>query len=142
MTEGIEGAAADLSSRATIECPFCSEQILPQAKKCKHCGETIDVTMRRAEEVLRSADRGTNVFMNAAVSTGTNYVRPPKSRGTAIILALFLGGIGGHKFYLDRAGQGVLYVIFCWTFIPSIIALIEAIVYAASSEESFHVKYG
>lgn len=142
MTEGTENASAESNARATIECPFCSEQILPQAKKCKHCGETIDVTMRRAEEVLRSTDRGTNVFMNAAVSAGPAYIRAPKSKGTAIILALFLGGLGGHKFYLDRAGQGILYVIFCWTFIPSIIALIEAIVYAASSEESFHIKYG
>jgi len=47
-----------------------------------------------------------------------------------ILLALFLGGIGIHKFYAGKSGAGILYVIFCWTFIPCILAFIEAIVAA------------
>ena len=128
---------------ATTECPFCAEQISVRAKKCRFCHETVDVTLRRAEEALRASERaGGNVYMNAAVSTQQGYARPSKSRVAAIILALFLGGIGAHKFYLGRVGQGILYLLFCWTFIPGIIAFIEAIVYAVSSEESFHYKYG
>lgn len=65
-----------------------------------------------------------------------------KSRATAAILALFLGGIGIHKFYLGQAGWGILYILFCWTFIPSIIAFIEAIVYLCASDEQFAAKYG
>jgi uncharacterized membrane protein YvbJ len=38
-------------------CPFCGEQILAMAKKCKHCGETVDVTLRAAEESRRLAER-------------------------------------------------------------------------------------
>ena len=68
--------------------------------------------------------------------------RPEKSRTAAILLALFLGGLGFHKFYLGRPGWGVLYLIFCWTFIPSVIALIELIVYISMSDESFRSKYG
>ena len=64
-----------------------------------------------------------------------------KSKTTAVLLALFLGGIGGHKFYLDRPSQGILYLLFCWTFIPAIIALLEAIVYATMSEVAFNEKY-
>ncbi|MBO0413637.1 TM2 domain-containing protein [Enterococcus hulanensis] len=44
-----------------------------------------------------------------------------------ILLAFFLGGIGGHKFYSGKIGLGVVYLIFCWTFIPLIISFIEAI---------------
>ena len=33
-----------------IKCPYCSEQILRTAKKCKHCGEFIDKDSR-VEEV-------------------------------------------------------------------------------------------
>ena len=80
--------------------------------------------------------------MNAAVSAGPQYQRAVKSKTTAIILALLLGNIGGHKFYLDRSGQGILYLLFCWTFIPALIALVEAIVYATTSDEAFHAKYG
>jgi len=80
--------------------------------------------------------------MNAAVAQSPAYVRAPKSRGVAILLALLLGGIGAHKFYLGQAGLGILYLLFCWTFIPAIVAFIEAIAYAVTSEESFHAQYG
>lgn len=38
---------------AAIACPFCAEPILPVAKKCKHCGELLDVALRAAEETRR-----------------------------------------------------------------------------------------
>lgn len=44
------------------------------------------------------------------------------------LLAFFLGGIGAHKFYAGKIGTGILYLIFAWTFIPSIIAFIEFII--------------
>lgn len=44
------------------------------------------------------------------------------------VLAFFLGGIGIHKFYAGKIGTGILYILFCWTFIPSIIAFVEFIV--------------
>ena len=42
-----------------------------------------------------------------------------------MLLALFLGGLGAHRFYLGQTGLGILYVVFVWTFIPAIAALIE-----------------
>lgn len=65
-----------------------------------------------------------------------------RSRVTAALFALFLGGIGIHKFYLGRVGQGVFYLLFCWTFIPAFVALVEGIIYLASSDETFALKYG
>ena len=65
----------------------------------------------------------------------------PKSRAIAAALALFLGGIGAHKFYLGRIGMGFLYLFFCWTFIPAFIALIEFLVYLFMDSEKFAEKY-
>lgn len=65
-----------------------------------------------------------------------------KSKTTAVILALFLGDIGIHKFYLGQAGQGIIYLLLCWTFIPVILAIIDIIIYLTMSEESFQAKYG
>lgn len=65
-----------------------------------------------------------------------------KNRGIAILLALLFGGLGLHKFYLGRIGWGLLYLCFFWTFIPSAVAFVEAILYAAMGEEAFHAKYG
>ena len=53
------------------------------------------------------------------------FERQKKSVSTYALLAFFLGGFGAHKFYFGQIGIGVLYAIFIWTFIPSIVALIE-----------------
>ncbi len=45
-----------------------------------------------------------------------------------ILLAFFLGGTGLHKFYAHKYILGIIYALFCWTFIPSFIAFIEAII--------------
>lgn len=64
-----------------------------------------------------------------------------KEKSTAGMLALFLGGVGAHKFYLGKTGQGVLYLLFFWTFIPAFIALAEGIIYLTESQQAFDAKY-
>lgn len=66
---------------------------------------------------------------------------PTKSRGLAIVLALILGGLGAQWFYLERPWRGLVYILFCWTLIPSILALIEIIVWASMPKESWDEKY-
>jgi len=39
---------ASTGTTVTKACPMCGEQILPTAKKCKHCGEFLDATLRAA----------------------------------------------------------------------------------------------
>ncbi|MDF5496698.1 NINE protein, partial [Vibrio parahaemolyticus] len=46
-----------------------------------------------------------------------------------------------HKFYLGKIGQGILYLVFCWTLIPAIIAFIEFIIYLCESDEKFETRY-
>jgi TM2 domain-containing membrane protein YozV len=54
------------------------------------------------------------------------YNAQRKNPATAVILALLLGSIGIHKFYLGQTGWGIVYLVLCWTFIPAIIAFFEA----------------
>lgn len=54
------------------------------------------------------------------------FANEKKSVGVAVLLALFLGGLGIHKFYLGKTSLGIIYLLFFWTLIPGIIALIEA----------------
>jgi|SRR5690606_15079131 len=69
-------------------------------------------------------------------------VRGQKSKIAAALLAFFLGGVGVHKFYLGRVGWGIVYLLFCWTLIPAIIAFVEFIIYLCMSDEAFAAKYG
>jgi TM2 domain-containing membrane protein YozV len=48
-----------------------------------------------------------------------------KDEVVGVLLALFLGTFGAHHFYLRRPGLGVLYIVFCWTGIPTIISIVE-----------------
>ena len=61
-----------------------------------------------------------------------------KDRKIAAVLAFFLGGLGVHKFYLGQIIWGVVYLIFCWTGIPTLISFIEGVVLLFESDESFH----
>jgi len=65
-----------------------------------------------------------------------------KNRVTAGVLGILLGGFGIHKFYLGKIGWGIIYLVFFWTFIPTIIGLIEGIKYLAMSDAEFAAKYG
>ena len=65
-----------------------------------------------------------------------------KNRVKAGVLGILLGGFGIHKFYLGKIGWGVLYLVFFWTFIPTIIGLIEGIKYLTMSDNEFAAKYG
>ncbi len=73
-----------------------------------------------------------NVINNNTMGSRPNIAPPAPKPVTVvnklayILLALFLGGLGMHKFYAGKS-IGILYILFCWTFIPSAVALIEAI---------------
>ena len=57
------------------------------------------------------------------------------------LFGILIGGLGVHKFYLGEAGLGILYLLFCWTGIPSLIGLVEGIIYLTMSDADFNAKY-
>lgn len=63
-----------------------------------------------------------------------------KNRVVAALLALFLGGIGIHKFYLEEKTAGLLYLFFCWTGIPALLALIDSIRLLCLTDEEFEAE--
>ncbi len=54
------------------------------------------------------------------------YGRRRRSPAVALALCLTLGAFGAHEFYLGRLRSGALRLLFCWTLIPLLLALIEA----------------
>ena len=57
----------------------------------------------------------------------SEFAGEKKDLAIGVLLALFLGGFGAHKFYFGQFVLGIVYFLFCWTFIPSLISLIEAL---------------
>lgn len=58
-----------------------------------------------------------------------------KNRVLAILLAIFLGIIGAHKFYLRNWKYGVLYLAFCWTGIPILLGFYDAFKYYQNPDQ-------
>ena len=71
---------------------------------------------------------------------GPDPMWPARSKMAAGILAILLGDLGVHKFYMGKIGMGILYLVFCWTGVPAIIGLVEGIIYLTSSRYDFEMK--
>lgn len=91
-------------------------------KRCDSCGAEILV---RAEICPKCGVRQRNAV----------------SKPVLLLLTFFTGGLGGHKFYLKKPWQGVLYLLFFWTYIPALVALVELVIYACTSSERLNEKY-
>ena len=63
-----------------------------------------------------------------------------KRKNEAGLLAIVLGGLGVHKFYLGKYGKGLLYAAFCWTLIPAVLSLAEGIHYLTETQEQFEAE--
>ncbi|WP_207205230.1 TM2 domain-containing protein [Methanolobus psychrotolerans] len=97
-------------------------------KFCTKCGAVI---LKEAEICPRCGVRQPHTYSG----------RGRKDKTAAALLAIFLGGLGAHKFYLNNSGAGLLYLCFFWTYIPSLLGLIEGIIYLTMSNEEFDRKY-
>ena len=108
-------ADSELRIKASDEkfCQECGSIIRAKAEICPKCG---------VRQVVSSASG--------------------RSRVGAALFALFLGWMGIHKFYLGKVGQGILYLLFCWTFLPLVVSVIEGIIYLTMTDEAFAAKYG
>ncbi|MBE6875689.1 MAG: NINE protein [Ruminococcus sp.] len=60
-----------------------------------------------------------------------------RNRKEAGILAIVLGGLGIHKFYLGKYGKGLIYAATCWSGIPFLISIGEGIHFLTESDEQF-----
>jgi|GEM_PF-2224179 len=56
-------------------------------------------------------------------------------------MAFFLEGFVAHRFYLGQTGLNFFYLLFCWTLIPAVIALVDFIAFLTMSKENFDLKY-
>ena len=89
----------------------------------------------------RQRRRSRSSFSRPVYVSAINPAWPKKSKEAAGILAIFLGGLGIHKFYLGKVGMGILYLLFCWTGIPELAGFIEGIIYLCSDDENFQLKH-
>ena len=86
------------ASPATRECPFCGEEILAKAKKCKHCGEFLDAALRHMHE--RSPEPG------APGPPEIKHKRSDLNRKFPIIIKA-----SPRALYAKNIGRGILWAV-------------------------------
>lgn len=139
----------------TTACPLCEGEIGLAASKCRHCGEWVSRDCLACGTPIRSqwAARGYCADCEGGGRPGfplspvPGGVQAPahfgfrKNRSISVGLALVFGGVGAHKFYLERPGAGFLHLAFCWTGIPTIVGIFQAVKYIRMEDEEFHRRF-
>lgn len=132
---------------------------------CRHCGATVAAQAIACVKCGVRPDDATNFCGNCGKSTTANQVMctacggdlsrktgiggNSKSKMIAGLLAIFLGPLGIHKFYLGYTKAGVILLIcsiVCVSlgasaWIPSVYCLVEGILYLTKSDVDFDQTY-
>lgn len=118
-----------------MQCQNCGSQVfdaMPNgAARCRYCGNMIQGVFRPAP----------NAFQQQMNNVGSNIQAGKKDKWIAIILAVFLGGVGAQYFYLGKMAPGIISLIFFWTGIPALWGLIFAIILLTKSDTEFNEQY-
>lgn len=155
---------------ALINCPECGKEISDQAtscpncgtpikkgemKFCQHCAEQIDkdcvVCPKCGKQVGEISNNDKNIIINnnntSSASASANIlggnIISPKSRLITLLLCLFLGILGIHRFYVGKIGTGILMILLMFTGIGEIWLFIDflLIVFGAFTDKNgFKIK--
>ena len=118
-------------------CKNCGKQIDEQAAICVSCGYKNGYGKNYCYHCGAKVDGGAQVCLSCGYAlTKENESKKlvgTKSKLTAGLLGIFLGGIGGHNFYLGYTGKAVgqIFASLCTMGIGSIWGFIEGILILA-----------
>lgn len=139
-------------------CPQCGAPVPHTATECEYCGSYMGPAQEEkkpaggasggSERYSRASSQDEphpTPFMTAEEQRlyrlGINPNWPIRSKVVAALLAIFLGGLGLHCFYLGRIGKGIVYLIFSWTFLPSMVGFFEGLYYLITDDVRFQQRY-
>lgn len=108
----------------TTFCYACGEPSAADLRDCPACGVRQPRVPRRRGRIVRRGDRPGE--SNKAVAT---------------LLAAVLGGVGAHRFYLGQWKTGLAMLLLCWTFLPALVGVVDALRYLFMSDLEFAERY-
>ena len=116
--------------------------------KCPYCGAETNVSYSEQQgtnyqEQWRQFGEQASAVVDDVFSNGPSG----RSRGVAGLLALFLGGVGLHYFYMGKTNAGVIFLVAtlltCGLLgvITQIISIIQGVLFFTSTQEEFERRW-
>jgi len=140
----------------TAHCGQCGTVVQPGAVACMNCGFSPTMGRNFCQRCGNPAVPGQMACVRCGAGlVGYASAAGDKNKVAAGVLGILLGGLGVHKFYLGYTNAGAIMLAgtvggFCLAFfvigflflwIPSVIGLIEGIIYLTKSDAEFNQTY-
>lgn len=137
-------------------CRRCGAQLNPEQIVCIKCGTGVNIAQNQQQRGGYSAPNAALGPQGPQGYGGPGYGGPgygrsgakePKNKLTAGLLAILLGGIGVHKFYMGSWGWGIVFIAIVLLtggfggIATGTCALVEGIIYLTMSQDRFNEKY-
>lgn len=85
-------------------CEFCGNIVAMDAVICPKCGKQIE------ELKTEGSKPSSQIIINNNNMTNSGYEKKQCDKWISLLLCIFLGAVGGHKFYERKIGMGILYI--------------------------------
>jgi len=109
-----------------MRCPHCDEPIADHLDTCPICNKDVRPPARPPKTIAAPPPALPDLTPAQRALFDAEFEQVAKNPGTAQVLAFLLGGLGMHHFYMGQWAIGLVYLAFCWTYVPILVGLIEA----------------
>lgn len=111
------------------KCPMCGAPM--EGNVCGYCGYKGAIDQVEQATSQQNVTSQSQIIINNQniVTNSTNSIVSKKSKITALLLCIFLGEFGAHRFYVGKIWTGILYLftggLFCIGWIVDIVLIIS-----------------
>ena len=140
-------------------CPYCGAKLVkpdaaavaeePKVEVSQNGDQTevkVDVSTDQSGTTTAQAGENQTVVVNVN-APGSSGMTGDKSKIAAGLLAIFIGTLGIHKFYLGYATAGVIMLLVTLltcgvgALVMCIISIVEVVIYLTKSDQDFYITY-
>lgn len=84
----------------------------------------------KKEYGMEEEDKGIYKLINRYYARKEKVEKTPLKKKTYILLLIFTGILGGHRFYAKQYPSAIVYLLLCWTGVSFVMSLIDLMIVA------------